>query len=82
MYELPFPKIDIARNHVDANLHDKMVSQVENMLRLKYSFAAAKTSIDKQMVQHQIETTDEQIDMLVYELYELTEEEIRIVEES
>jgi hypothetical protein len=82
LYELPFPKIDIARNHVDTNLHDKMVSQVENILRLEYSFAAAKTSIKKQMVQRQIETTDKQIDTLVYELYELTEEEIRIVEES
>ena len=82
MYELPFPKIDIAHNHVDANLHDKMVAQVESMLRLKYSFAAAKTSIEKQMFQRQIETTDKQIDALVYELYELTEEEIRIVEEG
>jgi hypothetical protein len=35
-----------------------------------------------QMFQRQIETTDEQIDALVYELYGLTEEEIRIVEES
>ena len=82
MNDLPFPKIDIARNHVDVNLHDKMVAQVESMVRLKNSFAAAKTSMGKQMVQRQIETTDEQIDALVYELYELTEEEIRIVEES
>jgi len=31
---------------------------------------------------HQIEATDEQIDALVYELYGLTEEEIRIVQEA
>jgi len=30
--------------------------------------------------QRQIEATDRQIDALVYELYELTEDEIRIVE--
>jgi hypothetical protein len=30
----------------------------------------------------QIAATDQQIDRLVYELYELTEEEIKIVEES
>ena len=34
------------------------------------------------MVQRQIETTDKQIDTRVYELYGLTEEEIRIVEDS
>ena len=30
----------------------------------------------------EIETTDRQIDQLVYELYGLTDEEIRIVEEA
>jgi len=34
------------------------------------------------MLQRQIETTDKQIDVLIYELYGLTEEEIKIVEES
>ncbi|MBX2977314.1 MAG: N-6 DNA methylase [Ignavibacteriaceae bacterium] len=37
---------------------------------------------EKQTLQRQIEATDKQIDKLVYELYGLTEEEIRIVEES
>ena len=32
------------------------------------------------MIQRQIQATDEQIDRLVYELYGLTEEEIKIVE--
>jgi hypothetical protein len=32
------------------------------------------------MLQRQIEATDQQIDQLVYELYGLTEEEIKIVE--
>jgi len=33
-------------------------------------------------LQRQIDATDQQIDQLVYELYELTDEEIRIVEEA
>ena len=33
-------------------------------------------------VQRQIETTDQQINRLVYELYGLTDEEIEIVEQS
>lgn len=36
----------------------------------------------KQQIQHRIDHTDRQIDALVYELYELTDEEIRIVEGS
>ncbi len=39
---------------------------------------SAKTPHDKA----QIDATDRQIDRLVYELYGLTEEEIRIVEEG
>ncbi len=42
--------------------------------------AAAKIPGDKTRIQRQIATTDKQIDKLVYELYGLTEEEIRIVE--
>ena len=43
---------------------------------------SAKTPHDKNMLQRQIDATDKQIDRLVYELYGLTDEEIRIVEES
>jgi len=35
---------------------------------------------DKTRIQRQIAATDKQIDNLVYELYGLTEEEIKIVE--
>ena len=36
----------------------------------------------KSLIQRQIDATDKQIDQLVYELYGLTAEEIRIVEEA
>jgi hypothetical protein len=42
--------------------------------------ASAKTEHDKTALQRQIDATDRQIDRLVYELYELMGEEIRIVE--
>ncbi|MGD8719319.1 MAG: hypothetical protein PVH29_10915 [Candidatus Zixiibacteriota bacterium] len=44
--------------------------------------AAAKSDADKQRLQRAIKTTDRKIDTLVYELYGLTDEEIRIVEGS
>ncbi len=46
------------------------------------SSLAAKGKHERTMLQRQIEATDRQIDALVYELYGLTEEEIRIVEEA
>jgi hypothetical protein len=43
---------------------------------------AAKGEHERNHLKRQIEATDRQIDALVYELYGLTEEEIRIVEEA
>jgi len=77
--QLPIRIIDFS-NPTDAARHDKMVGLVETMLELHRSLAAARTPAEKQMLQRQIETTDGQIDALVYELYGLTEEEVRIVE--
>ncbi len=37
---------------------------------------------DDEWLRKRIEETDTEIDALVYELYELTEEEIKIVEEA
>jgi len=44
--------------------------------------AGAGMPHEKTALERQIEATDGQIDALVYELYELTEEVIRTVEES
>ncbi len=52
------------------------------MLSLHKQLAAAKTGHDKTVIQRQIDATDRQIDRLVYELYDLTDEEIGIVEEA
>jgi len=42
---------------------------------------SALTPTAKELLQRQIDATGGQIDQLVYELYTLTDEEIRIVEE-
>ncbi len=41
-----------------------------------------RTPHDQTVPQGQLAATDRQIDRLVYELYELTEEEIRMMEEG
>ncbi len=41
-----------------------------------------RATVPKRAIGRQIDATDRQIGRLVYELYELTDDEIRIVEES
>jgi hypothetical protein len=43
---------------------------------------ALRTPNEKETIQRQIAATDAQIDQLVYELYGLTPNEIKIVEEA
>jgi len=57
-----------------------MVALVERMLALHRKLATATVSPDKGLYQRQIEATDRQIDVLVYELYGLAEDEIGMVE--
>ena len=64
----------------DKGRHDKVVSLVERMLNLHKQLDKAKNPNDKTRLQREIEATDRQIDQLVYELYGLTEDEIKIVE--
>jgi hypothetical protein len=78
---LPIRTIDFS-NPEEKTRHDNMVQMVERMLDLNKKLAAAKTGHDKTVLGRQIDQTDNQIDRLVYELYELTDDEIAIVEES
>lgn len=57
-----------------------MVQLVEQMLALHKQLPEAKTGQEQTLIQRQIDATDRQIDKLVYELYDLTEDEIKIVE--
>jgi hypothetical protein len=78
---LPIPVIDLS-DPSNKSLHDQIVMLVESMLSLNKQLAAANTDHEKTALQRQIDATDRQIDQLVYELYNLSEEEIRIVEEG
>ncbi|MFQ5852766.1 MAG: Eco57I restriction-modification methylase domain-containing protein, partial [Candidatus Binatia bacterium] len=76
---LPIPAIDESKRR---DKHDRMVDLVKRMLDLYKQLASAKNPNHKTSLQREIEATDRQIDRLVYELYGLTEEEIKIVEEG
>lgn len=66
----------------EAAQRNRLIELVQRMLDLHKLFAAAKTSTDKTAIQRQIDATDRQIDRLVYEVYDLTDDEIRVVEEA
>ena len=76
---LPIRTIDFA-DPVDVARHDRMVALVTQMLDLHARLAAEGVPHVKAALQRRIEMTDRQIDRLVYELYELTEGEIAVVE--
>jgi hypothetical protein len=59
-----------------------MVELVERMLDLHKQLPKAKTPHEQESLQRQIAVTDKAIDVLVYQLYGLTEDEIQIVERA
>ena len=76
--QLPIRTINFS-DPLDKARHDRMVALVTQMLVLNKKFQDARLEQEKTMLSRQIEATDASIDKLVYELYELTEEEIAIV---
>jgi len=79
--KIPICTIDPS-NPEDVTKHDKVVSLVKQMLELHKKLGGAKLSNEKEMIQRRIDATDSEIDRLVYDLYGLTDEEIKIVEGS
>ena len=77
--DFPIRTIDFS-NPSEKAQHDKLVSLVDNMLELQKKYHMARMERDKELYERQIKIVDAQIDGLVYDLYGLTEEEIRIVE--
>jgi hypothetical protein len=76
---LPFRIIDFSKKS-DKAAHDKLVSLVDQMLVLKKKEQAETVPQTKTMIGRQIQAADKQIDALVYQLYGLTDEEIKVVE--
>lgn len=62
------------------NNNDRLISLVDRMLELNKQLDKAHFDSEREPIERQIKATDRKIDELVYALYELTEEEIKIVE--
>lgn len=64
----------------DVALHAQMVGLVDQMLELNKKLAESKIPQATEILQRQIESTDRKIDQLVYSLYDLANNQIKIVE--
>jgi hypothetical protein len=77
--QLPIRVFDLANREEKAQ-HDKIVDLVAQRLELQKRSAVASTPPVKTALERQISANDMQINRLVYEVYGLSPEEIRIVE--
>jgi hypothetical protein len=64
----------------DVTLRDQIIGLVRQMLSLQRQLSEVKVADDRTASKRQIDATDKQIDQLVYELYDLTAEEIGLIE--
>ena len=79
MEKVPIRVIDFT-SKADMETHGQMVALVERNLDLHQRLSASQTPAEKERLQRQIGNTDQEIDRLVYDLYGLTEAEVKIVE--
>ena len=66
----------------DKARHNRMLSLVNEMLELHKHLSDVRTDQEKRIITQEIESTDREIDSLVYGLYGLTADDIEVVEES
>lgn len=76
---IPVPNITLSKN-CNKNKHDSIVDSVNQMLELQSEYQNKIKNNDSKSLKQKINLLDNQIDRMVYELYGLTEKEIKIIE--
>jgi len=79
--QIPVRTIDLS-NIEDTEKSNKIVSLVEQMLEMNKKLDNSRLGAEKEIIQRRIGAIDTEINRLVYQLYNLTEEEIKIIEEK
>lgn len=77
LYDLPFPDCLTMKTQ-----REQVREEVKHITSLQRRVDGSRTAHERKIVERQIDATDRRIDELVYELYGLTDKEIRIVEEA
>lgn len=60
----------------------KLINGIEKYMNLLNNFESSNTPTERKLIQKQLDLTKKKIDEYVYELYDLTAEEIKIIEEN
>ncbi len=81
MEQLPIPAV-VLSTETGKRQRDRGVGLVQHRIALQSRMSLLRTDHEGTALQRQIDATDREIDQLVYELYGLTDDEIRIVEDS
>ena len=66
----------------ELNIHDQIVKLVDNLLKLNEQLRSTKLENQRQQIRRTIDHAEKKIDEFVYELYGLSEEEIKIIEQT
>ena len=67
-------------NPTETRIHDQIITHVDQLLQLNKDLQTANLETKKQQIKQKIEYNEDKINYLVYQLYNLTDEEIKIIE--
>ncbi|WP_157142960.1 Eco57I restriction-modification methylase domain-containing protein [Brachyspira pilosicoli] len=76
---IPMPVIDLS-NSSHKEVHDKIVVLVDNIIELNKKLNTEKNPNSLNMINRQILACEKQLNVLIYKLYDLSEDEINIID--
>jgi len=81
IYQLPIPFLNL-NDSKDKEIYDSLITLVDQMLQAQKDYHNSKSDLDKELNSKKIDIIDKSIDALVYKLYDLSLEEIDIIEKD
>ena len=76
---IPMPSVDLTKKS-DKEVHDKLVKLVDSIIAINKKWVGENNPNTKEILERQVRALDGEIDRLVYGLYGLSDNEIRIIE--
>ena len=81
LYNLPVPILDLSKKS-DKEKHDNLVNLVDNIIAFNKKLHEERNPNTLTILKRQVEAIDREIDKIVYELYNLSEEEIALINDN
>ncbi len=80
--KLPIRDLDLVNNADEKALHDQIVRAVEQIMETKQKLSAAVNEKDVEFWTNKCDMLEKTIDQAVYKLYDLTHDEIKLIEQA